>query len=172
MKIVQWEVSCLGAVFVDNFSLVLLLDKKLAIPIYLQSNILQIWDISCLRRTWFHSRSRSAESKWNHPLVPSHQFPPSPTKVKVTQSCPTIRDPMDYTVHGIPHARILEWVAFPFSRESSQLREQTQVSRIAGGFFTNWAIREPPTKTVQNSPCLVQWLWLYSSCCQKASCIN
>ena len=41
-------------------------------------------------------------------------------KVKVTQSCPTLCDPMDYTVHGILQARILEWVAFPFSRESSQ----------------------------------------------------
>ena len=37
-------------------------------------------------------------------------------KVKVTQSCPTLCDPMDYTVHGILQARILEWVAFPFSR--------------------------------------------------------
>ena len=36
--------------------------------------------------------------------------------VKVTQSCLTICDPMDYTVHGILQARILEWVAFPFSR--------------------------------------------------------
>ena len=34
-------------------------------------------------------------------------------KVKVTQSCPTLCDPMDYTFHGIPQARILEWVAFP-----------------------------------------------------------
>ena len=38
-------------------------------------------------------------------------------KVKVTQSCPTVRDPMDYIVHGIFQARILEWVAFPFSRD-------------------------------------------------------
>ena len=35
-------------------------------------------------------------------------------KVKVAQSCPTLCDPMDYTVHGILQARILEWVAFPF----------------------------------------------------------
>ena len=39
---------------------------------------------------------------------------------------------MDYTVHGILQARILEWVAFPFSRGSSQPRDQTQVSGIAG----------------------------------------
>ena len=52
-------------------------------------------------------------------------------KVKVL---PTLRNPM---VHGILQARILEWVAFPFSRGSSQPRDQTQVSRIAGRFFTS-----------------------------------
>ena len=57
--------------------------------------------------------------------------------VKVAQLCPTLCDPMDYTVHGILQARILEWVAFPFSRGSSQPRGQTQVSRIAGRFFTS-----------------------------------
>ena len=48
----------------------------------------------------------------------------------------------DYTVHGILQARMLEWVAFPYSRGSSQPRDQTQVSRIAGRFFTSWATRE------------------------------
>ena len=43
-------------------------------------------------------------------------------EVKVAQSCPTLCDPMDYTVYGILQARILEWVAFPFSRGSSQSR--------------------------------------------------
>ena len=46
-------------------------------------------------------------------------------KVKVTQSCPALCDPVDYTVHGILQARTLEWVAFPFSRGSSQPRDQT-----------------------------------------------
>ena len=55
--------------------------------------------------------------------------------VKVAQSCLTLCDPMDYTVYGILQTRILEWVAFPFSRGSSQPRDPTQVSRIAGGFF-------------------------------------
>ena len=58
-------------------------------------------------------------------------------KVKVAQSCPTLCDPMDYTVLGILQARILEWVAFPFSRGSSQPMDQTQVSCIAGRFFTS-----------------------------------
>ena len=57
--------------------------------------------------------------------------------VKVAQSCPNLCDPIIYTVHGILQARILEWVAFPFSRGSSQPRDQTQVSHIAGGFSTS-----------------------------------
>ena len=63
-------------------------------------------------------------------------------KVTATQLCPTLCDPMDYTVHGILQARILEWVAFPFSTGFPQPRDRTQVSCIAGGFFTTWAIRE------------------------------
>ena len=56
---------------------------------------------------------------------------------KVAHSYPTPCDPMDYTAHGILQARILEWVAFPFSRESFQPRDRSQVSHIAGGFFTS-----------------------------------
>ena len=63
-------------------------------------------------------------------------------EVKVAQSCLTLCVPMDYTVHGILQARILEWVAFPFSSGSSQPRNWTRVSCIAGGFFTNWAMKE------------------------------
>jgi hypothetical protein len=49
---------------------------------------------------------------------------------------------MDYTVHGILQATILEWVAFPFSRVSPPPRDRTQVFRMAGGFFTSLATRE------------------------------
>ena len=66
------------------------------------------------------------------PEPPAH--PSLKVKVKVAQSCPTLWDPMDF--HGILQARILEWVAFPFSRGSSQPRDRTQVSHTAGGFFT------------------------------------
>ena len=59
------------------------------------------------------------------------------TEVNVAQACPTLCDPMDYMVHGILQARMLEWVAFPFTRGSSQPRDRTQVSRIAGGFSTS-----------------------------------
>ena len=63
-------------------------------------------------------------------------------KVKVTQSCTTLCSPKDYIFHGIPQARIMEWVAIPFFKGSSQPRDQTQASHIAGGFFTIWDSRE------------------------------
>ena len=67
--------------------------------------------------------------------------------VLVTQSCPILCDPMDCSppdssVHGILQARILEWVAIPFSRGSSWPRDWTQVSWITGRFFTIWATKE------------------------------
>ena len=54
-----------------------------------------------------------------------------------SQSYLTLCNPMDYTVHGVLQVRILEWAAFPFSGGSSQPRDRTQVSHIAGGFFTS-----------------------------------
>ena len=66
----------------------------------------------------------------------------------VLQPCPTLCDPVDCSspspsVHGILQTRILVWVAISFSRDSSPPRDQTWVSCITGGFFTNWAIRKP-----------------------------
>ena len=62
-------------------------------------------------------------------------------KMLISQSCPTLCDPMDCnppgsSVHGISQAIILEWIAISFSRGSSQPRDQTQVSCIAGRFFS------------------------------------
>ena len=66
--------------------------------------------------------------------------------LQFTQLCPTLCDPIDCsppgsTVHGILQARVLEWVAISFSRESSQPRQWTWVSHIAGRFFTFWVTR-------------------------------
>ena len=66
----------------------------------------------------------------------------------IAQSCLTLCDPMDcsppgFLSMGILQARILEWVAMPHSRRSSQPRDQTQVSRIAGGFLIVWAPGKP-----------------------------
>ena len=63
-------------------------------------------------------------------------------KVKVAQSCPALCNTMGYTVHRILQARILEWVAFSFSKGSSQPRDRTHVSRIAGRLFTSRVTRE------------------------------
>ena len=67
--------------------------------------------------------------------------------VLVAHLCPTLCDPIDCSlpgssVHGFLQARILEWVAIPFSRGSTWPRDWTWVSCIAGRFFTVWATRE------------------------------
>ena len=72
----------------------------------------------------------------------AHQQRIVKVKVKVTQLYWTLCDPMDYTVHVSLQARILGWVAFPFSRGFSHPRDQTQVFCIADGLFTSWDIRE------------------------------
>ena len=68
-------------------------------------------------------------------------------KVLATQSCSTLCDPMDcsppgFSVHGILQARILQWIAFSFSRGSSPPSNHTPVSSTADKFFTIWATRE------------------------------
>ena len=72
-------------------------------------------------------------------------FPP-PVKWKSLSRVQLFATPWDYIVHGILQARILECVAFPFSRGSSQPRDQTQVFRIADGLFTT--TRTAPHLTV------------------------
>ena len=71
----------------------------------------------------------------------------SSMKVLVAQSYTTLWNAMDYSppgssLHGIFQARILEWVAIPFSRGSSQTRDQTQVSCGRGRFFTCCTTKE------------------------------
>ena len=78
--------------------------------------------------------------------------------MKVAQSCPTLCNPMDCSlagssVNGILQATILQWVAVPFFRGSSWPRDQTQVSSIAGRFFTVWATREVQRQRNQRSNC-------------------
>ena len=58
-------------------------------------------------------------------------------------------------------SRILEWVAYPFSRGSSQARNRIGVSGIAGGFFTSWATREAVAQLVRNMPA-VKETWVQS----------
>ena len=83
--------------------------------------------------------------------------------VLVGQLCLTLCDamgcsPSGSSVHGILQVRILEWVAIPFSKRSSWPRDGTQVSRIAGSFFTIWATREAHM-------CIYIYLSTYLSLC-------
>ena len=95
---------------------------------------------------WSHKESDTAERlNWTEL-----------SEVKVTQLHLTLCNPMDCSpsgcsVHGILRARILEWVAIPFSRGSSQPKGQTWVSCIAGRFFTVWATWEGWTGSLPNS---------------------
>ena len=85
---------------------------------------------------------------------------------EVAQSCPTLCDPKDCSLpgsslHGILQARVLEWVAISFFRESSQPRDRTQVSRIPGRCFNLWATRKalPTLKDGKpDSSCILKFL--------------
>ena len=75
------------------------------------------------------------------------------SEVLVTQRCPTLFNPMDWgspgsSVHGILQRRILKWVAISFSRRSSQPRDRTQVSCIAGRLLTVWATSETLSRDI------------------------
>ena len=92
-----------------------------------------VWGPSC------ETCYRNAESQ-----APSRHIE---SEVLVTYLCPTLCDPMDCSlpdssVQGVLQERIPEWVAIPFSKGSSQPRDQTRVSCSAGSFFTVWATRE------------------------------
>ena len=84
----------------------------------------------------FTERKLVATLRWSVPSLQRHLLTLS---LCVTFLCYRI---MDCTVHGILQARMLKWVAFPFSRGSPQPRDRTQVSHIAGRFSVRWATRE------------------------------
>ena len=110
-------------------------------------------------RTYTHIHAHTCTYKHTHmhayAYTHTHTYTCAHTcesvKVLVAQLCLTLCDPMDcslpgFSVHEILQARILEWVAIPFPRGSSEPRGWTRVSRIAGRFFTIWAIREAQTR--------------------------
>ena len=92
---------------------------------------LKYTDFWCLPQT-----SKSESLKWD----PGISILSSNLSASIYESRSVVSDPL--RPRGLLQARILEWVVFPLSRESSQLRDRTQVSHIAGGFFTSWATRE------------------------------
>ena len=82
------------------------------------------WIVFPKLQHWKEAMSFQIQAIWLTSKFSMFHFP---KKVKVTQSCLTLCDPMDYRVHGILQARILEWVAGPFSRGSSQLKVQGHI---------------------------------------------
>ena len=97
------------------------------------------------------TKSRTLLNDWSDLIWCDRHYPRCWKKVLVVQLCPTLCDPMasslpGSSVHGILQARIVEWVAISFSRGSSRLRDQMQVSCIEDRFFTLWATREAPRR--------------------------
>ena len=122
----------------------------------LPSGFWLVWPMGSTDRKWEGERRvRSLHSSRSLPIGLQQDDCPSSACVCV-QSCPTLCDPIDYSppgpsVHGILQARILEWVAMPSCRGSSQPRDGTSVSCIsciAGRFFTHWATWETPLKSL------------------------
>ena len=88
--------------------------------------------------TWTRTREVVPGSRTQAPPQDSYQ----PERKSKLLSHVWLCDPMDCIVHGILQVRILKWGAIPFSRGSSQPKDRTQVSHIAGRFFTSWAMKE------------------------------
>ena len=81
--------------------------------------------------------------------------------VLVAQSCPTLCNPTDcsppgFSAHGILQARILEWIAIPFSRGTSQPRDWALVSCLTGKFFTIWATKKAEHRRID---AFELWCW-------------
>ena len=103
-------------------------------------------------RSWFLNTIVTHTHTYIYTYINTHVCVCAFLCVLIAQSFPTLCDPMGSSlpgtsVYGILQARILEWVAIPFSRGSSQPRDQTWVSCIAGRLFTVWATREACTNT-------------------------
>ena len=95
------------------------------------------------------------------------------TETEVAQSCPTLCDPVDYSpqgssIHGILQARLLGWAAISFSRGSSQPRDRTRISRIAGSGFNLWGTRDWgwwQWAVCRNcAPHIATWAWAAQLC--------
>ena len=99
------------------------------------------------------------------PILQADSLPTEPEgkpKQRTEKSHPTLCDPMDYMVHEILQARILEWVTFPFFRGSSQPRDRTQVTHIVGRFFTSWTTRETRNQTTLLKNGQKTWIDIFS----------
>ena len=115
--------------------------KQLAMIWNFRNNLIYSYNfIFFLRAVVFLSIT---ENDWFPIFMPERKKVKSLSRVQLCY--PVEYSPPDSSVYGIFQARILEWVAISFSRGSSQPRDQTQLSRIAGRCFNLWATREALT---------------------------
>ena len=116
---------------------------------YLKIKFLRLWKFSfTMKNSTYHFNFKHK----NHHRVPYCSYLliralKQKWTSEVAQSCPTLCNPMGCSlpgssIHGIFQAKVLEWLAISFSRGSSQPRDWTQVSHIAGRCFTVWATKE------------------------------
>ena len=143
---VRYDWACMHVPFMYLFS-------HLLISVYAQRYSFSYFELKkkigpCCTSWGSQFPSQELSPGYNSESSKSNTRPP--VKGLVIQSCLTLCDPMEcstpgFSVHGILQAGILEWVAIPFSRGSSWPRDQTQVSCVAGRFFTVLAIREAQT---------------------------
>ena len=106
-------------------------------------------EMAALRLLWISPRSLSW-NKFSACLLFTHESESDSRSVVSNSTTPWNNNNVSLLFLGISQARILEWVAIPFSRGSSQARDWTQVSCIAGGFFTSWATK--------GSPRILEWV--------------
>ena len=142
------------------FMLFRILIAGIPLSLYIPYSLLILFSISHSWRRKCQSRPVFLPGKshgWRSLVgyCPFHSNLKVKVKVLVAQLCLSFWDPADCsppgsTVHGILQARILEWVAIPFSRGSSQPRDRTWVFCIVGGLFLIWATREASSQTVQH----------------------
>ena len=121
------------------------LDYYFQLPCFM-SVLLKVWSPPTRQPVSSISMRTCQKHRFSVPIQDLLQFSSSQFS-SVAQSCPTLCDPvdcnlLDFSVHGIFQARILEWVAISFSRGSSRPRDRTRVSRIGGRCFNLWATRE------------------------------
>ena len=98
-----------------------------------------------MQGSWVHSLVRELDP--TRSMTVKMKLSENKSHSVMSDSCnPMDCSPPGSSVHGILQARILEWVAISFSRRSSQPKDRTRVSSVAGWFFTIWATQEAPTQ--------------------------
>ena len=131
--LIQWNITSLTVKF--SLLYLFLILKKICTYLAILGLTCGTWDLF----PWPGITSRP-------PCIRSAHVSHWTNNVLAVQLCPTLGlhdcSPPRSSVREILQARVLEWVAISYSRGSSQLRDQTRVSCIAGRFFTIWAIRE------------------------------